>query len=490
MIDVVIVEDEMLVRLGMKLCLEEIGAEMRVTSFSSAEEALLYFDQGTADVLVTDIRLTGINGLELIERLKARGSTITTVVLSCYEDFSYARRAMELGVDKYILKHEVSEEELPQMILEVHRKRTRQESPVTERRMEGLLPEDGDLRYRVALVKLRGSHEPRCAGPETANLELLTEILQEILNHGALGTCFLRHGAEVFCILRFSKDSTEEAMYQKICDFYHNAQKSVGNFFNKNLYLTVSSPFEDLGQVRQEFSALEQAAALLFYSEESRLIWAGDWESGGEVDFDFIDAGAFLQEWMEKSKAALEEYLAQSAKLQTPVEQVKLRIVKYVHDMTGFLVRYYSLDPARLFSREECPNYINVSGFESAECLGLWLWEVLRRIRDYLNEKDRAVQKIQGYLEEHCTGDLTLQNVADQFHMSKPYFCQYFKKHTGATFTWYLNRLRIEKAKPLLKEDLLSVEEIAARVGFQNPNYFFRVFKKITGQTIGEFRKI
>lgn len=90
---------------------------MKVSAtFSSAEAAADFFDKHTADVLISDIRLTGMSGLELIEKIKPNHKNMLIVVLSCYEDFSYARRAYEIGVDKYILKHELVEDELASII--------------------------------------------------------------------------------------------------------------------------------------------------------------------------------------------------------------------------------------------------------------------------------------------------------------------------------------------------------------------------------------
>ena len=106
MINIVIVEDEMLVRLGMKMCLDEYSAELKVAAaFGSGEDAEHYFRQNTADVLITDIRLTGETGLDLIRHLKYQMTHMAVNVLCCYEDFSYARSAIELGGGKYMLKH-------------------------------------------------------------------------------------------------------------------------------------------------------------------------------------------------------------------------------------------------------------------------------------------------------------------------------------------------------------------------------------------------
>lgn len=119
MIRVAIVEDEMLVRLGLRMCLESSPDIYVAGAFASAEEAETGQDKAPVDVLLTDIRLPGNSGLELMRRLRKKYPQMLFVVLSCYDDFTYAQRAMEYGASRYILKHELDEKELPRILLEL-----------------------------------------------------------------------------------------------------------------------------------------------------------------------------------------------------------------------------------------------------------------------------------------------------------------------------------------------------------------------------------
>ena len=119
MIRVAIVEDEMLVRLGLRMCLESSPDIYVAGAFASAEEAEAGQDKAPVDVLLTDIRLPGSSGLELMRRLRKKYPQMLFVVLSCYDDFTYAQRAMEYGASRYILKHELDEKELPRILLEL-----------------------------------------------------------------------------------------------------------------------------------------------------------------------------------------------------------------------------------------------------------------------------------------------------------------------------------------------------------------------------------
>lgn len=494
MINIVIVEDEMLVRLGMKMCLDEYSAEMKVAAaFGSGEDAERYFQQNTADVLITDIRLTGETGLDLIRHLKSQMSHMAVIVLSCYEDFSYARSAMELGVDKYILKHELSEDELPKLVSEIYQKKLKKGMISKGRNDNPVFFEDGngDKRYRIAYINLRGTGERTTISEENTDYDFLVEILQEILNINHMGECFLRHGKEVFCIMRFEPEETSDQINKKVLDFYQNARKNMKNYFNKNLFLSITDIFDSLSQVNHFYKEAKEGCSLSFYYETSRLIELHNSTSREQIMPApvFEKEEAFSEQWMEQASVQMERFLKAEKEANRPPEEVKLQVVKFIHDMEDYLSKYYQTELYKLFSKEESPNYILVNSFDSGQELLLWLSDIRKRVQAYLMDKESMAEKMESYLEEHYVKDLPLKEVAEHFHMSTAYFCQYFKKHTGDTFVHYLNCLRIEKAKPLLLKGEESVEEIATKVGIMNSNYFFRVFKQITGKTVGEFRK-
>lgn len=494
MINIVIVEDEMLVRLGMKMCLDESSSEMKVAAaFGSGEDAERYFQQNTADVLITDIRLTGETGLELIRHLKSQMSHMAVIVLSCYEDFSYARSAMELGVDKYILKHELSEDELPRLVSQIYQKKLKRGMITTGRNDNPVFFEgrDGEKCYRIAYMNLRGTGERTTISEENTDYDFLVEILQEILNINHMGECFLRHGKEVFCILCFEPDETSEQINKKVLDFYQNARKNMKNYFNKNLYLSITDTFDCLSQVNDFYKEAKDGCSLSFYYETSRLIELRD-STPRNPSYPapvFDKEEAFSEYWMEQASEQMERFLKACKEANRPPEEVKLQVVKFIHDMEDYLGKYYQTGFIKLFQEEEVPNYILVNSFDSGQELLLWLSDIRKRVQSYLMDKESIAEKIELYLEENYAKELSLKEVAEYFHMSTAYFCQYFKKHAGDTFVHYLNCLRIEKAKPLLLKGEASVEEIAAKVGIMNSNYFFRVFKQITGKTVGEFRK-
>ena len=239
------------------------------------------------------------------------------------------------------------------------------------------------------------------------------------------------------------------------------------------------------------YKEAKEGCSLSFYYEMSRLI---DLQAAIPLKQIipapvFEKEEAFSEHWMEQASIQMERFLKAEKEANRPPEEVKLQAVKFIHEMEDYLSKYYQTELHKLFPGEEAPNYIWVNGFDSGQELLLWLSDIRKRVQSYLMDKESIAEKMELYLEENYAKELSLKEVAEHFHMSTAYFCQYFKKHTGDTLVHYLNYLRIEKAKPMLLKGEESVEEVAEKVGITNSNYFFRVFKQITGKTVGEFRK-
>lgn len=111
-----------------------------------------------------------------------------------------------------------------------------------------------------------------------------------------------------------------------------------------------------------------------------------------------------------------------------------------------------------------------------------------RENSQYITKQQRLSELLQ-YIEENITESLSTAQLAEKCYLSEYYFCRFFKKETGLSLTEYVNRLRIEKSKLLLRNTRLSLSEIAQQTGFSDANYFCRIFKKYTGNTPNKERK-
>ncbi|MED4014516.1 MULTISPECIES: response regulator transcription factor [Sutcliffiella] len=125
-----------------------------------------------------------------------------------------------------------------------------------------------------------------------------------------------------------------------------------------------------------------------------------------------------------------------------------------------------------------------------ARAIGKWKEEFGGSVElEDREEDDTSMKAIKDYIFENYQSDVTLQDIAEKFYLSREHISRKFKQEYNETITDYLMKIRIEKAKELLTKPQLKVYEIAYKVGYQNEKYFSKVFKKYTGLTPNEFRK-
>lgn len=135
-----------------------------------------------------------------------------------------------------------------------------------------------------------------------------------------------------------------------------------------------------------------------------------------------------------------------------------------------------------------------VERFQNLEDLNRWLGMVLHQFIGFAFEfsairHQNFVYKITAYIREHLSERIMLDEVAAQVYLSKSYFCRIIKSELGCTFTEYVNRLRIERSKVLLRNSGMSIAEISLTVGFDDQSYFTRIFKRLTGISPGKYRE-
>lgn len=486
MIRVSIVEDETLVRLGLRMCLESSPEIYVAGAFATAEEAMAAQEQSPVDILLTDIRLPGISGLELMQQLRKKYPQMLFVVLSCYDDFTYAQRAMEYGASRYLLKHELDEKKLPGMLIELMQENRQIISQESEQTADlptcasRLCAEFGGA--RVLSFCFRGADEPSNATGNDLNRELVCGVIRTTLENRRLGHCFIDRNGDLFALTPSMEASQLAACFREISD-------NIQLYTDKNCFASASDCFSDATQLQQYLLQARERSQSAFFYETSCLLPFCAAEGTACPAFDFMYEDAFTPMWCSKTQSQIRVFFDACAKQQPAPDQIREVVMQYIQAMLRHAEFYYGLNRMRAYGSDMDPSYRTISRIDSMRALASWLWRVIDlAVRDIDAHQDLPYM-IRAYLNEHYMQDLQQTDVAAVFHMSGPYFSQYFKQSFGVNYVQYLNTLRIEKAKLLLTTTRNSAESIGALVGIPNVNYFFRLFKKSTGRTVKEYRK-
>lgn len=495
MIRIAIVDDEVLVRQGIKSYIESAGDEMEVAgTFSNAKDVIDFLNQNSIHVLITDIKMAQMNGVDLIRHCVSRLYPMGIIVLSCHDSFEYARDAFVLGADAYLLKHEVTQQ---QLISEINRTYIRLrktaalpcEVPSVEASCEPLRWPDGP--FAVARIGFRAKYERFTRVKADADSKIVMDVVTEIVGSNRVGQVF-RRGDDI--LFRIALDGGREVLKEKAEVAAKHICANMLNYFNERVYLAVS----DIGAAPDVFqAAVEQAAAAsdaAFYDTKRSLFFFTGHKTMDAEQAVFHTRPIDLQsdEWREGFHADLAAYISRAREGALPPRKLVQNMQGFLYKLEDYLYSYYNATFRSLPSAQAAIDRGMLEGMDNCDIVRdymLFIADSAMRYVRGLKDSDAVLQRVVEYIDNHYASPVTLTLLSETFHINPSYLCKLFRDRIDKTFVCYLNEVRIRHAKRLLAGSRLSVDEVAEKTGFNNANYLVRVFKKTTGMTIGEYRK-
>ncbi|MBO1511536.1 response regulator transcription factor [Metabacillus bambusae] len=521
---VMIVDDESLVRVGFQTIIDWEAHGYQISGLHKnglqAWEAIQI--EGPPDVLLTDIKMPEMDGLELIRHIREQNMDCNIIILSSHDEFTYLRASIKLRVQDYILKHTFEPDELIQTLnkldysvykegqsklvnidIEKEQRLLLQESRIESHFL--IREKEINIDRFPSLVKKWGIKDaqgywisirayPRENPYFNSELTALNYQLQELIE-------------------RFSSIVYVGMDQQTIHAFYRIDSES--NPLNKNIFDKWStSVLQKLdipiviglskrnslssGIMRMRIQA-ETAINKSFYFGEGVYLCDKDnpierisvieWAKLKESALEILTANEItsIYNWMDNIGN-------QFAQRFVPQEEA----IRFLHMVyRSFLESQMEI---YLLKKEEMEDGLHSSlvNYEDAIVNSNPTWkEVLKTTCKMMQEKDeKTLKKIKSpwlevvikYIKEHYTEPIRLEDVASLANFNENYFSLLFRNEMGITFLEYVTRLRIEKAIQLMKDTSLSTEEVSFQVGYPNGNYFVKVFKKVTGITVSQYR--
>ncbi|GFN30461.1 response regulator transcription factor [Paenibacillus xylaniclasticus] len=526
---VMLVDDEILFRESIRDCINwEAEGFLYCGDASDGEMALPLVEQLQPDILITDIMMPFMNGLELCSIVRSQLPDTKIIILSGYGEFEYARSAIRMGVEDYCLKP-VSPGELIRLLHEVSHKIDQERD--SRANIEKLKQQDNQ---RMALTKEKLLSD-LCSGFVTAS---------EAIHWGSTLQLNLIARFYVVVIINrrdaddsgFSNKLVDHPNVQKCFEAYNrlkaNGQLQFQHNKTENVWIIKSDTLEQLNEELSEFKVLQQLIHDTKYSNNVGLsVGIGSVQNRmNNVHLSFLDAaedmywrrlstqnrlslfetnenmpdpGVFL----ERSKFIDFLKIGDQTKLSSfiqslcaPLHRVDWKaspIGRYIlndatleafrsaQDMYRHIanpedaLRQYQQQIGKISSMQEACDYL-ISLVEQ-----FWSW------RSQLYDKyGHLLHKVKEYIHAQFSDHtLSLQNVAQYVNVSPSHLSKIFSQETGQTFIEYLTQVRIRKAIELLLTTPAKSYEIAYQVGYNDPHYFSSLFKRVTGKTTTEFRK-
>lgn len=512
MIKVLVADDELLVRIGLRTTIEwEKNGFTIVGEAKNGKEAIELFDKFDADILITDIRMPVLDGLEVIKRIKEKKNNLKSIILTHYDDFSYAQKAINLGASEFILKNNLSSDNLLLILKklsgELDPGRINNIGCLTETDYlyyalekailtnisgigyEGLinLPVEGQFypHFFVAYGRICYTEDQEF---DMSSNELFKNLSNIFVSKDNVMQAMMR--VEDHLIYLYNIGFKTENHKKEQGEIIHILKRNIKQFFDLDMFFGVSSVGDRLLGIPKLVAEGQKACERCFFTEDKVIHYDRNLEKIADENIkikpdiirkylnqsDMVSLFAYIDERFDKiyftyNKMGVRKLFIDFISLAQIIHQEKYADEEIVNDEK---FRYIYFD--KLADFKAIKEYVkDVYHFIS----------VKNKDKNYSYYINKSVQ----YIKENYERNITLEEVAEYSQVSKSYLSLLFKQETGINFSTFLTNYRIEKCKEYMKDSHYKIYEIAERIGFDNPYYFSKVFKEKVGISCKEYQK-
>lgn len=498
---VLIVEDEFIMRQGMKHMLEwEKEGFTIVGEATNGQEALDLIDILRPNIIISDIVMPILDGVDFSNIVQKRYPDIQIVILSSYDDFEYVKNTFLNGAVDYILKPTLNPTQLLLTLkkavdripgLELVKDEYVYYNNLIERYLLGFDSRLDSTKFisifpntyfRVLGINLR-----QAFGKNKDSIRKLKSELEKffILNKNYINIKLLIND-EILCYIINYKVSDDKEIIKNMERFIRE------NLSNQdNIFLVITPKFNSISELKEIYN--EKFISYLsykFYYEKILLLKSEFVEKANKVEkfnFDiylnYIKSKDFIS-----SINMIGEYAKYAVTYKTDEYKLKNLIKNLLYNIIVSLESYYvEADELRQVYFKKIDNALYSSSF--LEEVKLILFELRFIVSENTNVEEGKIKEILEYINKHYDECLDLSDISKVFNFNYCYLSSYFNNHCREGFSEYLNKIRIEKACELLSKNNLYVSEISSMVGYSDHSYFCRVFKKIKGHTPSDYRR-
>jgi len=515
MYNVMIVDDEPLILRGMHSILEWNRYGLRIASeASSGEEAVERFLESPVDIVITDIRMPGISGLELIETIRSVDPNVKFIVLSGYEDFQYVKEGIRFGIENYLLKP-IDVDELAATVEGTVRKleqegkrriRSEEEKSILRnnlliRWMNGTIPLTelkqradvadiplGHRSYAVAVGMLQPAdtvgdnltfeaREEMAAGLFGDVREMAPELLP---NYRVLG--FVDLEGDLVFLFSDPESRLEPSVLHRELEAIHRA---VRERWHVDLRFSIGSTADGYADVSANYRKAKQLQSESLLNGGSFIVDGAQVVAlkGNEPTYDRLEFSMLLA---KRDRDGLRE------RIQESFERLKHREYASIGDAQSMAMDMLIEAGKQAGRNRIADSFAQLLRLRGIEQIRRYVYEYIGGTLEEMSRTEDSlspvIRKVLLDIHARYGSELSLKTLGHSYNVHPVYLGQLFKKEMGAGFTDYVNGYRIRIAKELLLHSDKKANEIAIEVGCADPNYFYKLFAKFTGVSPTEFR--
>ncbi|WP_261131521.1 response regulator [Bacillus sp. Marseille-Q3570] len=518
MLRIMVVDDERIEREALKMMISrEIEEAEIVAEAGNGRQAIEMAKAENPDVILMDIKMPGVDGVEAVKEIKRESPDIRFIMVSAFDTFEYAKKVMQQGVKEYLLKPSKKDEvieairrvqmEMDQELKELEDKRQLERkfnkaldfmqsewavSLLVDHVQELDLKEWGELldvnfKCGYAIVVEKTSQEvDRMAWQDWlkdhVNMHSADSILLSPNHEEKLPLFSLTDQIE-------GKDKNEFKTY--ILPFIRNLIHQCERSFGFKPHVGIGLPYRSVHQLsRSYYEALHALESIQSDEHVTYKFWSEESESKGGAVAAFQKEKDLLESIKSGDvTSALQKFEFYLKELSNEDALDLNRSVSSLNEF--FIIATRMINNLGIPMDRFIPYDRNSSSQQLEEKSTHLLRVIVEKVQTWrMVQAKGKLESAKEYIEKHYSEPLTLEMVASHVELSPYYLSKLFKEKKGITFIDFLTNVRIEKAKEYMLDPEISVKEVCFKVGYKDPNYFSRVFKKIVGQSPKQYRAV
>jgi two-component system, response regulator YesN len=535
---ILIVDDELLIRNGIARKVQALFPDIEIVGKSGdADEALDMIKNYHPQIVITDIRMPEVDGLQFINQAKKLHNNIKFIIISGYQDFEYARTALRLGVQDYLLKPvdntqlknivdkikiQLEEEVLNKSVLSALKDSvTTNLEFLKNKYLTDLIETDSeqdakqiiknlellDIKFNLScytimtlvISEAEATHFTKIDNGQYLEKYAISNIIEELLFSLGYVVSFenLRYNNQLVIIINH-EDKLDFNVSSRLYMILHTALHTIKKLFKFSAAIGISNEYSKIKHSPVAYCEAYTAAMQKILLGDNKVTHASTLSQSNRLTF-FLPEG---------KKLILLNYIkeAKSKKANEIIDEIFTHM--NIDSLSYFNVKTLYIELIILFSKiikesggsfekifsEDLFSETYLLKFNSLNSLYLWLKDCVIKICDYINELRKSsgkktIEAIIKFIDDYYYMDINLNDLASKYYINPNYLSQLFKNEININFIDYLTQIRIEKAKNLLKDTDLASYKVSELVGYGNSRYFSDVFSKHVGNTPTKYRE-
>jgi len=529
MYKIMLADDEGIVIDSLKFIIEkEYGTDCQIEFAKTGRNVIELAEHFRPDIAIMDIQMPGINGIEAMREIRQTNKNVIFIVMTAYDKFDYAKEAINLGVLEYLNKP-VEKKKITEVLDKAMRiidkdREKRSNDLLIREKMETVVPiiENGliynllfheyyeeDIEHFKSLLEIEskycymgvivfgekqeGAHMTNAVGSSVRVQNYYREVREIVRGYFPciMGSVMANKIAVLIPTDETNIDYNERiALIDKTREMMRKLKSRVEVSFRMG--------FGHIGKMSEALKSYNEALKALADSEGS-VAHVDDLPSYCEYEENYpVDIEQDIFMCTEKGDAESQRDAVNSyfdwmvSEYDGCISDIQLKILEFV--LRAETIGYEGSNRTYRFkSRQDYLPTVLEMGYDM-DRLRTWFLDKMSAAAHFIadnkeNRSNSITDKARAYILENYNKEISLDDVSREVDISPYYFSKLFKEETGQNFIEYLTEIRIEKAKELLLQSSLSMKEICAQVGYADPNYFSRTFKKNVGVTPTEYKE-